>query len=43
MMEDYDRVIELQDIAQRSSGATAAQLSTYLEGMDAALNNLRNT
>ena len=40
MMEDYDRVIELQDIAQRSQGATLAQSATYLEGMEAAMNNV---
>lgn len=40
MMEDYDRVIELQDIAQRSQGATLAQSATYLEGMEAAVNNV---
>lgn len=40
MMQDYDRVIELQEIAERSQGATLAQMSTYLEGMDAALNRV---
>lgn len=40
MMQDYDRVIELQEIAERSQGATLAQMSTYLEGMDAALNKV---
>lgn len=40
MMEDYDRVIELQDIAQRSQGATLAQSETYLEGMEAAMNDI---
>jgi len=41
MMSDYERVIELQEIAERSQGATMAQMATYLEGMDAALNNVR--
>ena len=40
MMEDYDRVIELQEIAQRSQGATLAQSETYLEGIEAAINNI---
>lgn len=40
MMEDYDRVIELQDIAERSQGATAAQAATYLEGIEASLNKV---
>ena len=42
MMSDYERVIELQQIAERSEGATVAQMSTYLEGMDAALNRVSN-
>ena len=40
MMEDYDRVIELQDISARSAGATAAQAAVYLEGMEGALNKI---
>lgn len=40
MMSDYERVIELQEISQRSQGATMAQMSTYMEGMDAALNKI---
>ena len=40
MMSDYERVIELQQIAERSSGATLSQMATYLEGMDAALNRV---
>ena len=40
MMTDYERVIELQQISERSSGATLSQMSTYLEGMDAALNRV---
>ena len=43
MMQDYERVVELQEISQRSSGATMAQMATYLEGMDAAINKLRNS
>ena len=41
MMEDYERVTELQQIAQRSTGATAAQASTYLEGMEGAVNKIQ--
>ena len=40
MMQDYERVTELQEIAQRSAGATAAQAATYMEGMEAALNKV---
>lgn len=40
MMSDYERVTELQEIAQRSAGATAAQAGVYLEGIEAALNNI---
>lgn len=40
MMTDYEHVIELQEISERSSGATLAQMETYLEGMDAALNRV---
>ena len=40
MMSDYERVIELQQIAERSSGATLSQMETYLEGIDAALNRV---
>ena len=41
MMEDYERVTELQEISQRSAGATAAQAATYLEGMEAAMNKIQ--
>ena len=41
MMEDYERVTELQEISSRSAGATAAQAATYLEGMEASLNNIQ--
>ena len=40
MMNDYERVTELQQIAQRSAGATAAQAAVYMEGMEAALNKV---
>ena len=41
LMDGYERVTELQQIAQRSQGATAAQADTYLEGMEAAINNVK--
>ena len=41
MMEDYERVTELQEISQRSAGATAAQAGVYLEGMEAAMNKIQ--
>ena len=41
MMEDYERVTELQEIAQRSAGATSAQATVYLEGMEAAINKIQ--
>lgn len=41
MMEDYERVTELQEISMRSAGATAAQAGVYLEGMEAAMNNIQ--
>lgn len=41
MMSDYERVIELQQIAQRSAGATSAQASVYLQGIEASLNKIR--
>ena len=40
MMSDYERVIELQEIAAQSSGATLAQMAIYGEGLEAALNRL---
>ena len=41
MMADYERVIELQEISQRSAGATSAQASVYLQGIEASLNKIR--
>lgn len=41
MMEGYERVTELQQIAERSTGATSAQAGVYLEGMEAALNKIQ--
>lgn len=42
MMSDYERVTELQQVSLRSAGATAAQMDTYMGGMEAALNKLNN-
>lgn len=41
MMDNYDRVLELQKISERSSGATAAQLDKYLQGMEASINRVK--
>ena len=41
IMEDYERVTELQEIAAQSTGATVAQASVYLEGMEAAMNKIQ--
>lgn len=41
MMDDYERVIELQEISQRSAGATAAQAGIYLEGIEASMNKIQ--
>ncbi len=40
MMSDYERVTELQEISARSAGATMAQMETYTQGLEAALNKL---
>ena len=40
MMTDYERVLELQEISERSVGATSAQMATYMEGMEASLNKV---
>ena len=41
MMDNYERVEELQQISERSAGATAAQLTKYMEGLEASRNNLK--
>lgn len=41
MMTDYERTLELQEISMRSAGATMAQMATYMQGMDAAMNKVR--
>ena len=40
LMSDYERVIELQEISERSAGTTNAQAGVYLEGMEASLNKI---
>lgn len=40
MMSDYERVIELQTIAQRSQGSTLAQMQSLMTGLDASLNKI---
>ena len=42
IMENYDKVLEYQDMAANSIGATTAQQMTYLTGMEAAVNRLQN-
>lgn len=41
LMDDYERVTELQEISTRSAGATAAQAGVYLEGIEASLNKIQ--
>lgn len=41
MMSDYERVIELQIIAQRSQGSTMAQMSALMTGLEASLNKIK--
>lgn len=41
LLDDYDRVLEFQQISLQSTGATAAQSATYLQGMEAAINNIK--
>jgi TP901 family phage tail tape measure protein len=43
MMDDYERVTELQEISVRSAGATAAQAAVYLTGIEAKLNSIKVT
>lgn len=40
LMSDYERVIELQEISERSAGTTNAQAGVYLEGVEASLNKI---
>lgn len=40
ILDNYDRTLELVSISEQSAGATAAQLSVYMEGLGAATNSL---
>jgi TP901 family phage tail tape measure protein len=42
MMEDYERVTELQEISQRSAGATAAQADVYVNSLAGAINRVQS-
>ena len=40
MMSDYERVTELQQVAERSNGATLAQMEKYSDSLEAAINRV---
>lgn len=42
LVEDYDRNVELMDIANNSAGASTAQFATQLTGLQASLNRLQS-
>ena len=42
LVEDYDRNIELVNMAQTSAGASAAQFNTQLTGLQASINRLQS-
>ena len=41
LVEDYDRNVELVNMAQNSAGASAAQFNTQLTGLEASMNRLQ--
>lgn len=41
LVEDYDRNVELVNMAQNSAGASAAQFNTQLTGLQASMNRLQ--
>lgn len=41
MLDDYESVLEFQQISAQSAGATAAQSATYLQGIEASINNIK--
>jgi TP901 family phage tail tape measure protein len=43
MMEDYDRTLELTDIAQNSAGLGARQLAESMDSIETSLNRLKST
>ena len=42
LVEDYDRNVELVNMAQNSAGASAAQFNTQLTGLQASINRLQS-
>lgn len=43
MMQNWDRVLELTEVSQNSSGQQAVMHKKAMEGLDAAINTLRNS
>ena len=43
MMQDFDRTLELVDISANSYGATMAQSTDYMQGLEAAQTRLKNS
>lgn len=43
IMQDWERTEELATEAQNSAGASAAQHAKYMEGMEAAMDNLKSS
>jgi TP901 family phage tail tape measure protein len=43
MMQNWDRVLELTEVAENSSGQQALMHKKAMEGLDAAINTLRNS
>jgi hypothetical protein len=43
IFQDFDRTLELVETSEESAGATMAQHLEYMEGMEAALTNLRTS
>lgn len=42
ILDNYDKVIEQQEISMNAIGATTAQQVEYLQGMEAAMNRMQN-
>lgn len=43
MMDNYERTLELVDIAQNSNGASAAQFAKTLDSLEAKMNNIQSS
>ena len=43
MMDNYERTLELVDIAQNSNGASAAQFAKTLDSLEAKMNNIKSS